>query len=290
MIDPYKILNIHKNFTLEELKEAYKIAAIKVHPDKGGNDYLFKLVTQCYKTLKENYRNNDKSHIELKNNFKAQRENFSNKNNDNIDRGNFNSTNSIKNYNFNIAKFNELFTENHTKNKIEELGYSEFLKEDIPKQKQYTKKYNSKNFNAFFDEQVEINKKNKYLKKYKEPEPIPTTSCSYLVLGEDNVDDFSSDPLNGNLNYTDLKIAHTTSRIVDPNIIKSRKQYDSVEQLMIDREKINYNMSDKYKKYYDKKEKIEKMKEIERLKKIKKDDDEIEENYNRVMKIFNQLK
>jgi hypothetical protein len=32
------------------------------------------------------------------------------------------------------------------------------------------------------------------------------------------------------------------------------------------------------------------MKEIERLKKIKKDDDEIEENYNRVMKIFNQLK
>ena len=277
MIDPYKILNIHKNFTLEELKEAYKIAALQVHPDKGGNEHLFKLVTDCYKTLKNEYNNNTKSHEELKNVYKT------NKRSVPID--------PIRNNNFNIAKFNELFMENHTKNKIDEIGYQDFLKEDLPKQKEYNKKYNNKNFNKFFDEEVAINKKNKYLMKYREPQPMSlSTSCSYLVLGQDNIDDFSSDPLKNGLNYTDLKIAHTTSKIIDHSTVKQRKNYNNIEELIIDRDKIKYTMTEKEQKYYDRKQEKEKKKELELLKKIKNEDDINEEKYNRIMKIFNQLK
>ena len=55
-IDPYKILNISKNYDLEELKIKYKKIARKVHPDKGGSEQLFNLVTLCYKKLYEEYK------------------------------------------------------------------------------------------------------------------------------------------------------------------------------------------------------------------------------------------
>ena len=55
-INPYDILGIHKNFTIEELKDKYKRVAKKTHPDKGGSEELFRLVTLCYKKLYEEYK------------------------------------------------------------------------------------------------------------------------------------------------------------------------------------------------------------------------------------------
>jgi curved DNA-binding protein CbpA len=51
-IDPYKTLGVPRNFTLEQLKTSYKKIALSVHPDKtpGNSDYMFKIVTKCYKT------------------------------------------------------------------------------------------------------------------------------------------------------------------------------------------------------------------------------------------------
>ena len=40
--DPYEILGLTKRFTLEELKHNYKRVAKRVHPDRGGNEKLFK--------------------------------------------------------------------------------------------------------------------------------------------------------------------------------------------------------------------------------------------------------
>ena len=41
-LDPYKVLNVPKNFTWEQLKKGYKHAALKTHPDKeGGNKVIF---------------------------------------------------------------------------------------------------------------------------------------------------------------------------------------------------------------------------------------------------------
>ena len=37
-IDPYKILQVDKNFTIDILKQKYKQLAIKLHPDKGGDN------------------------------------------------------------------------------------------------------------------------------------------------------------------------------------------------------------------------------------------------------------
>ena len=43
----------------------------------------------------------------------------------------------------------------------------------------------------------------------------------------------------------DLKVAHTTNRIVDPKTVKKRQEYSSLEALESDRSTIKYTMDDK---------------------------------------------
>jgi len=50
-MDPYKVLNVSRNCSIEQLRDAFKQVAIKVHPDKGGNQELFNIVVESYKVI-----------------------------------------------------------------------------------------------------------------------------------------------------------------------------------------------------------------------------------------------
>lgn len=52
--DYYEILGISKNASADEIKKAYRKAAVKYHPDKeGGNEEKFKEVNEAYEVLKD---------------------------------------------------------------------------------------------------------------------------------------------------------------------------------------------------------------------------------------------
>lgn len=52
-MDYYNILNVQKNSSQEEIKKAYKKAAMKEHPDRGGDSSKFQQIQEAYDTLSD---------------------------------------------------------------------------------------------------------------------------------------------------------------------------------------------------------------------------------------------
>ena len=53
----YKILGIKSTSSMIEIEQSYKQLAKKIHPDKGGNSYLFQQITNSYNILKSHKGN-----------------------------------------------------------------------------------------------------------------------------------------------------------------------------------------------------------------------------------------
>ena len=58
MKDLYKILNIDKSSTTNDIKRAYKKMAFKHHPDIGGTEENFKEISEAYEILGDEKRRN----------------------------------------------------------------------------------------------------------------------------------------------------------------------------------------------------------------------------------------
>lgn len=53
MKDYYKILNVAKSATADEIKQAYKKLAMKHHPDRGGDAAMFQDISEAYNILSD---------------------------------------------------------------------------------------------------------------------------------------------------------------------------------------------------------------------------------------------
>ena len=292
MVDPYHILGLSKKFTLEELKEKYKAIAMKVHPDKGGTNELFLLVTKCYKALYKEYerQRGQKEYHELKADFKKTMQQPA--------PPSASAASSSASSRFDVDKFNRVFSDNKLDTPYDK-GYEDWIKntgsdepyvEEVDSKKAARKKqsFSSDKFNAMFDKSANIDKKNKYIIKYTEPEPVTASKkITYTELGEDHVEDFSGDnTTKKNLNYMDYKVAHTTSKIVDPRLLKNVKTYKNLEELERHRGGISYDMEEDTAKLIAAREKAEKLKEMRRQDAIRQHDEMVNQQYDRVNRLF----
>jgi molecular chaperone DnaJ len=51
--DYYEVLGVNRNSTPDEIKKAYRKQSMEHHPDKGGNEEVFKEVAEAYETLSD---------------------------------------------------------------------------------------------------------------------------------------------------------------------------------------------------------------------------------------------
>ena len=236
----YKLLNVHPNSSIDEVRSSFKKLAVKYHPDKGGDANIFNLIVDGFKTILQHLKTSkeQKEHYELKSHSKS-----TDKTDNNVIKPVFKLSSDNNTDEFN-SKFNQFFNKHKTVDENSERGYQKFIDEvDVKTSKNHYK-----------------------LQKYKEPEgSIQCKSLGFHELGN-NTKDYSGKNHDMNkLQYMDYQYAHTTSKLIDPELVKQREQYESIDQLRSKRETESFDLTDKEKQYYEKMNIREKKKELQRI-------------------------
>jgi curved DNA-binding protein CbpA len=244
-VNPYKILNIGKNYDETSLKKAYIEKAQVTHPDKGGNENEFKIVILCYKALLKKLKddNNRHNHHDLRQHSETF---IGSQMNDPLQNKEFIPEQKLtKNFNSNV--FNKIYDENRIENVYDE-GYGDWMKKneasDESPEKMFHGEFNSDTFHNVFSEmkKKKVVNSNQII-KYDEP----LTSISYknkdslMILGRDKIDDYSGE--SGGLAYRDYKDAFENPYLVDENTVQLEKRAKNINGIESERKKISYNMS-----------------------------------------------
>lgn len=286
-LDPYKVLNVSKKFTWNELKDAYKKLAIKTHPDKGGNKVVFDFVTTCFETLAKEYqmRKQDKMHNELK---KESNDYFDRFVNTNIPHPSVGISDTNEPFQ---KRFNKIFEDCKYQDEDIEYGYGSIMsksgvREDITIENVFHKeKVDNSTFNEIFNKKVPVSKS---VVKYKEPEALPMAkNLQFTEIGSKRPDDYSSGTDKSSLKYTDYMRAYDGNRLADPEDIKSIKNFKSVKEYQAYRDnKMKKTLTDKEKKYMEKQKELEERQEWERQERIRKQNLAIQKAHEKANMLF----
>lgn len=239
--DPYKILGISKNYDEKTLKKAYLKAAMKTHPDRGGTQAKFQLVSIAYtlltKKLKE--KDNSHSHQDLRNMSREYTQQQANQP----------MINTKMTDNFDVDVFNRIYEEN----KIPEVyddGYGSWMEKntnpEIEQKKLFQNGFNKDMFNATFEQykKEQSQKKGNQLVQYKEPEVRISmqNQDSLMTLGQGKITNFGG-TIN-NLSFTDYKQAFTDgSMLIDTSSVDISNRSGSMNQIKAQRSNISYTMT-----------------------------------------------
>jgi len=288
LLDPYEVLEVRKNYTWNELKDAYKLTALMTHPDKdGGNEIVFNFVTDCFKKLAYDLKalQTDKTFIDLK----KQVEEFYSKEDQK------NPKPPPINENFH-ERFNRTFEMCRVENEETDFGYGDLMEKSTNKREDFSQenlfkseKFSNENFNSIFKKHVPA--PSKEVIKYKEPEPmVLAKQINYTEIGGKRPDDYSSSVENSgknNLVYCDYKKAYTNTRLINEETIKKHKDFKSVEEFESYRDnKTKKGLTDKEKHLIEKKKLQEEKEEFERQERIKNENMRIRINNEKASRLF----
>ena len=266
-VDSLRLLGLNTNYTIEELKSAYKRMAMETHPDRpGGNTEKFQLVTQCYMSLLERLKGQEpaKSAMDLRADARAATTNSGSSSGhdsgDPIGKGAARRKSQVPpkfispdGQGFNVKLFNKLYEENKIWDPNDD-GYEDWLRKgDVDEIRKappvFSKSFNIGVFNSTFEDWKQQTKQQHgggaggQIQKYDRPQELISTSSGYTVLdGGQAITDFTKSlDTPGALNYSDLKSAYTGGcDMIDPNTVEARREYRNVEELVRDRDRLDY--------------------------------------------------
>lgn len=293
-VDSLRLLGLNTNYTIEELKSAYKRMAMETHPDRpGGNTEKFQLVTQCYMSLLERLKGQTptKSAMDLRADARAAYTTGSggaedgNGSNDPTGKGAARRKTQVPQkfinpdgQGFNVKLFNKLYEENKIWDPNDD-GYEDWLRKgDVDEIRKappvFSKSFNIGVFNSTFEDWKDQQRMardggtqqrtardggtqqrmardggsggGRQIQKYDRPQELISTSSGYTVLdGGEPIRDFTKSlDSPGSLNYSDLKAAYTGGcDMIDPRTVDARKEYRNVEELIRDRDRLDYVLS-----------------------------------------------
>ena len=278
-LDPYKILNISKQYDEQLLKKAYLKAAMKYHPDRGGSPSDFQKVSIAYTLLKQKLKDNDNSHSHDQ--LKQDADNYFNTQ-QNQPKVNVNMTE-----NFDVDVFNKIYNENKIKDVYDE-GYSSWMNStnsiESENEKLFQNGFNKDLFNSTFEQYKKSKSQNsQQLTKFTEPDIRISmkNQDSLMTLGRDKISDFGG--TTDNLSMTDYKQAFTdNSTLIDTSSVDITGRAHSINGIKSQRSNISYTMTDKDKQYYATQQMQDKQKEQDRLQRLNVYDQKHKASYEQI--------
>lgn len=119
------IFQIPYDFTLDQLKGAYRKTSLAVHPDRGGSAAMFDTVNQCYQHLLHelSFRSGTASHFDLKRDYEQHAEMHPGLS----DPSNY----AAPDRQFSLTRFNEVYETHCVRDEFSRGGYGDFLAEGV---------------------------------------------------------------------------------------------------------------------------------------------------------------
>ena len=225
--------------TEETLKKAYRVAASKAHPDKGGNEERFEAVTRAYAYLSEILRRihggrTKESKVEAPSALKDSREQESEQ------------WKHIEPIRLNPKKldmnaFNQMFEKTRMPDPDDD-GYGNWLQEKSEAKlgPAFSGKFNRDVFNQMFEERNKPSSQSTALSL--QPQAM-TLAPMAVELGRDKPQSFTA-PANASLKYTDLMQAYTIENTISNQVSNVRVDVRDIKSFQAERKRAPDPMTD----------------------------------------------
>jgi curved DNA-binding protein CbpA len=234
-MDPHDVLNLPRNHTLEQLRYNYKVLARQLHPDKRGDSLTkeqantaFQVLTDAYRTLTERHRasESDKTFDAMRGGSRDELGRQARRNAVNTDLV-VDRADPAKG--FSLDRFNRVYEEHRSEDAERDGGYGSWMSRHDP------------------NDPKDLSR-NRQMVRYTEPEPVSLSrrGCvQFTELGLAKISDYSrGDDAKHGLQYTDYRVAHTTTKLVDERALDDRKQFRSIDELKAHRSAVHSAMTD----------------------------------------------
>ena len=211
-----QIMGLEEEVALNEkaLKDAYKKASMKAHPDKGGSEEAFDAVTRAYAYLGEILRRVRGGRTgEMVNITEESPARLAGTREQASDSWKMAEPVKLNAKNLNMEVFNKVFEETRLPDPDGD-GYGDWLKSpegQAGSSKKFGGKFNRSVFNEAFESEIKNRASDPSGRALsnRQPEALLMAPNLGIELGRERPDDFTGASLNG-LKYTDLKKAYTS--------------------------------------------------------------------------------
>jgi curved DNA-binding protein CbpA len=234
-----EVLGIQEEVALTEetLKTAYKRAALRAHPDKGGSEELFEAVTRSFAYLSEilkfmkGGRKDINGHVEAPSNVRNTRD---------AEAKQWEHTEPVRlnAKNLDMNAFNKLFEQTHMPDPDSD-GYGDWLKSADSKQSgpAFKGEFNRDVFNRMFDEETKKSRQpSNHLIVHPGEMALTLNPTHGVDLVGERPDSYTAAP-NSRFQFTDLRGAYTSESTISDKVANVPVQDRNYEQYRASREK-----------------------------------------------------
>lgn len=227
-MDPHDIMGVPRNFKYEDLRNNYRRMAGQLMSgtsslSKEQADSALQTITLAFKTLIKEYNHRSTmAGSRVPHAGTAENGRYATPpRTDDTDGMDDETKRKSRANKYDMKQFNMIFEESRNKDAYDK-GYEDWLKRST--------------FDAQKDE--EELQRQQQMQSLGEPEPMQFTrtgkgSSSFAEIGIDEVNDFGkkNEMSRGGVQFTDLRVAHSTHRLLDPNRVQMPPEYSSLESL-----------------------------------------------------------